>query len=247
VIISVALFPLLLLGMATGLDRFMRRLVLSIGLIALAVIVIGQLFARRFTPGSETETAQATIQDDTANQIMTIGLGTLMVVGMIVAVVVLAAIWMRRSVAPPDDVEETRTIDASRLPERIRRRSRWTGLRTSPRTAVEAYVALVDDLERRPDARREVGETPAAHAARMRGSGRSGLGLDLLAADYGLARFGDVALSDREDARGVERWRRLRRSLVRSRPGTGAMAADPSVPIAGSEAPEGPRTGLRAG
>jgi hypothetical protein len=70
--------------------------------------------------------------------------------------------------------------------------------------------------------------------------------LDLLAADYALARYGDVALSAGEDRRAVGRWRLLRRSLThgpRVRPG--ATAAEAAVPQPALDA-EGARTGTRA-
>ena len=61
--------------------------------------------------------------------------------------------------------------------------------------------------------RRGPGETPIEHAARLRERGASGLGLELLAADYGLVRDGGRTLTAREDHRAIERWRTLRRSL----------------------------------
>ena len=88
------------------------------------------------------------------------------------------------------------------------------GRRTEPAGAAAAYVALVEDLDRHPTVRRERAETPAEHAARLRAAGRSGLSLDLLAADYALARYGEVELSAREDRRGIARWRALRRRLI---------------------------------
>jgi len=246
-VISVALGPLLILGLATGLDRTARRVLIFFAIVCAVIFILPRSVQ---PPTGAVATSGAAFGDQpssTAEKIMTAGLGGLLLLAAIVTVIVLVALWMRRTTPPDEDLHETRTIDVGGDPVELPRRAGRFRRRATPGTAVEAYVALVDELDRRPDARREVGETPAAHAARMRASGRSGLGLDLLAADYGLARFGDVTLSEREDARGVERWRRLRRSLVRSRPGTGATAGDASVPIAGSEAPEGTRTGLRAG
>jgi hypothetical protein len=94
-------------------------------------------------------------------------------------------------------------------------------------------VALVDDLERHVDVRRDPAETPTAHAARLRTNGRSGLSLDLLAADYALARYGGVELPAREDRRAVARWRDLRRRIA-IRP---AGAADPGRIGPSGEAP----------
>jgi hypothetical protein len=124
-------------------------------------------------------------------------------------------------VPDPSGLDEIRSIDHGEAstdgPTRRFRRRRAS---PDPSTAVEAYVRLLDDLDRRPDARRETAETPAAHAARLRATGAADLSLDLLAADYALARFGGVELSSAEDRRAVERWRRLRRTLgVRTRSG----------------------------
>jgi hypothetical protein len=61
--------------------------------------------------------------------------------------------------------------------------------------------------------RRDPSETPAEHARRLRGDGVGALSLDLLAADYALARFGGLGLGEREDRRAVGRWRQLRTRL----------------------------------
>jgi hypothetical protein len=114
-------------------------------------------------------------------------------------------------------VEETRTVDRDRSSSDAPQHRRRRFVRTSdPRGAAEAYVALMTDLERRPQVRRDPAETPAEHAARLRDDGRVELPLDLLAADYALARYGGIALSAQEDRRGVGRWRVLRRRLATS-------------------------------
>ena len=55
-----------------------------------------------------------------------------------------------------------------------------------------------------------MGETPIAHASRLRGDGTGGLALDLLAADYQLTRFGGVDLSRAEERRALSRWQHIR-------------------------------------
>ena len=105
-----------------------------------------------------------------------------------------------------------------------------------PRTAAEAYVALVDDLERHPGVRRGPAETPATHAARLRAEGEAALSLDLLAADYALARYGGIDLPAHEDRRAVDRWRRLRKLLpaagtAAGRRAGGATAPDAELPV----------------
>src|SRR5262249_53924171 len=149
-------------------------------------------------------------------------------VATVVCVLVLVALWMRRTQPIELDVEETRTIDRGTdadapLPRR-RRFGRWA----EPRTAVEAYIALVEDLARQDGVRRELAETPAAHAARLRAAGAaSALSLDLLAADYALVQYGEIPLRASEHKRAVARWRRLRRSLpYGSRRAPGAAADD---------------------
>ncbi|MBA2382764.1 MAG: hypothetical protein H0V73_11695, partial [Chloroflexi bacterium] len=59
------------------------------------------------------------------------------------------------------------------------------------------------------------------------------LSLDLLAADYALARYGEIELAPREDRRAVDRWRVLRRRLaVRPAGMTVRATADGSEPPA---------------
>jgi hypothetical protein len=167
-------------------------------------------------------------QPPVADQIVTAGLGGLLLLGAIVGVVVLAALWMRRARPPDDDpVEESRTIDRGSGDAAPRLRRRAFGRRPEPVDAAGAYVALVADLERHPAVRREDAETPAEHAARLRRADRTDLRLDLLAADYALARFAGVTLPEREHRRAVGRWRLLRRRLVREPPRrrTGETAA----------------------
>jgi hypothetical protein len=88
------------------------------------------------------------------------------------------------------------------------RLARWTRS-AAPNDAVEAYRATLDALATDPTTRRGAGETPAAHASRLRTEGVGGLSLELLAADYALARFGGRRLTRSEDQRGVRRWRRI--------------------------------------
>ena len=213
--IAVALGPLLIAGLAFGLDRSGRR-VLGFVLGAAVVLVVAM---RLFGPsGGAPPTAPAAPLVEAqpgSEQLLTIGFGVLLLVVAALLIVILAALWMRRTRPPDEDlVEETRTIDRGRGPA-IARRRRRLARRRSPVDAVGAYIALLDDLAPYADVRRAVSETPAEHAARLRAAGRSGLRLDLLAADYGLARYGGLELSPREDRRAIERWRHLRRRLPR--------------------------------
>ena len=135
----------------------------------------------------------------------------------------LAVRWQgsRDDTVPPDRVAERRAIAldvhigapaVGWLASRLRSARPPTG-------TLEAYPRLLLDWAApHPHARRSA-ETPAAHAARLRSEGRGELGLDLLVADYELARFGGRDLSPSEERRAVARWRRLRRITLRSRAG----------------------------
>ena len=118
----------------------------------------------------------------------------------------------QESVPPPE--RETRRIILPRFAlhlarPRIGRVARLVTDR--PRSAAGAYAALMADRADDPETARRPGETPATHARRLRGEGRGAWGLDLLAADYALERYGGARLSAAENRRGVARWRRLRR------------------------------------
>ena len=102
----------------------------------------------------------------------------------IVAILILVRLWMRQIGPVETDPNEIRTIDRGDEPSRAGHASR-----------------------------RRRRATPAEHARRLRDDGVGALGLDLLAADYALARFGGVSLGDREDRRAVGRWRHLRSRL----------------------------------
>jgi hypothetical protein len=240
VAVSVALGPMLIVGLATGFDYVARRVIGFFLAVAIVIFVVVRLFGNK-TP--ETPPTQTGFGDQApaspAEQLFTISIGGLLLLAMIVGIIVLIALWMRRAPVPDGLVGETRTIDPGGTGGPPRRRRNRFGFRPAPKTAVQAYVALVDDLERHSDVRRDPAETPAAHAARLRATGRSGLSLDLLAADYALARYGEVSLPDHEDRRAVGRWRALRRRLT-TRPagvadgtarGPGATAPDAELPL----------------
>ncbi|HXI82386.1 MAG TPA: DUF4129 domain-containing protein, partial [Verrucomicrobiae bacterium] len=189
--------------------------------IGLILLVLVRVFGKVPTvPLPTTGQGDVQSQPSLADQLMTISLGGVLLVGAIVLVLVLAAVWLDRTRPVDDDlVLESRTIDRGIGAAMARRRRRRFARRSDPADAAAAYVALVADLDRHPPVRREPGETPAEHAARLRDEGHAALSMDLLAADYALARYGGLPLPDREDRRAVARWRDLRRRLVRRRPG----------------------------
>jgi hypothetical protein len=248
VVISLALGPALVFGLASGFDRTARRLILSTGLTLVLLYLFTGGPLHDVLPVLGDPALGRDGQTTGGEGVIAASLGGLLLVAALIGVVVLIALWMRRSTPPDAGVDELRAIDrGGEGLAPLRRRGRF-GRRPAPASAAEAYVALMDELERHPVVRREAAETPAGHAARLRSSGLAGLSLELLAADYALDRYGGFPLTRREDHRAIGRWRRLRRQLARAAPPKhGATAADASVPAAGTEASEGARTGFRAG
>jgi hypothetical protein len=212
---AVALGPLLVLGLLTGLDRTLRRalgLILVGGLILLIAIRIFAGNSGGSTPTTGVVAGQS--RPSVVDQVMTISVGGVLLVLAILAILILAAVWMERIRPPGDDlVEESRTIDRGDGEPAPHRRPWRLGRQPTPTGAPGAYVALIRDLDSHPDIRRGAAETPAEHAARLRSDGHGALSLDLLAADYALDRYGGLSLPEREHRRAVGRWRVLRRRL----------------------------------
>ena len=208
--------PLLLLGLVLGFNRGTIKTV--------AFIVVGVILLIGFLRliGGAPIAVNLGLGGGTAADAAPPGPGAVAPVGLIVIIVaamllvlILARLWARRTAPSPSDVDEVRQIDHGDTA--MGRPPRWRfGRRRAepdPSDAAAAYVRLIADIDRRPDVRREPAETPAAHAARLRATGRADLSLDLLAADYALARFGGVTLSPAEERRAIGRWRGLRRRL----------------------------------
>ena len=220
VVISLALGPMLLVGLASGIDRTGRRVLAFCVFLLVLLWLISRVFGGSVPVLPALAPADGEVPPASpVEQMVAVSLGGLLLLGVVVGVLVLIALWMRRSGPADDLVREERTIDASGDPlSQPRRRSRF-GRRRDPGGAAEAYVALVDEIERDGHVRRHPAETPAEHAARLLAMGRSDLGLHLLAADYALARYGGADLPEREQRRAVGRWRRLRRTLTKPPPG----------------------------
>lgn len=142
----------------------------------------------------------------------------LVAIALVVAVLIFLAREWRRHLG---------TMERPRGVERHDRAFRWTetddegrrGLRARfgrlarhgrPTDAVAAYLAALHSLQPDDELRRHPAETPAAHARRLRQSGAGTLELDLLAADFELARWGGRELSGTEDRRAIGRWERFR-------------------------------------
>ena len=155
-----------------------------------------------------------------ATQSSTIPIGLVYGLAIALAALLIGALawrWTRdRRATPASDVIETRFIDRSRGNEAPRPAPGWLarlGIHLSPGDAPSAYLALIRELSGKVGVERDASETPHEHAHRLRTSGTPTLGLELLAADYALARFGGEPLTRREHRRGVDRWRELRQRL----------------------------------
>jgi hypothetical protein len=146
-------------------------------------------------------------------------LGWLVVAGF-VAVVVLLVIGLRRLAvnrpdlqftAPPRE-ERHREVHPPRLNLHLPRPAihPHVALPRRPASAPEAYLALLDELAGRGELGRRPAETPQAHAERAGTLGLPRRPLGLLAADYELAVYGRTAIGEKETARALGRWRRVR-------------------------------------
>jgi hypothetical protein len=220
-VVGVSIVPLLVIGLVVGFDRRTARL-LAFALIAVVAVATFMNLVGGPSPSPDNPVAPPPeVVASPPDEAIAIGVGLLLVLAAL-GVILLARLWMRRIPMVEDDVRETRTIDHGGERPRPGRRGRGRGRAPAPVDAATAYEALIADLADRPVVRREPAETPAEHARRLRTGGTSDLRLDLLAADYALARFAGVTLSSREDRRALNRWRLLRRYLGRrNRQGSG--------------------------
>jgi Domain of unknown function (DUF4129) len=223
VVIAALPVPLFFVGLVVGFDRrLLKVLLVLLGIVAILVVIF-QLFSSGPVLPETGPAGQVPAQPATPDWLVIAG-GVILLVLVAVAVGVLAALWMRQAPQREDgDVEEERTVDRglagrSSPPRRVR-----FGLRRreEPTDAPTAYLATLGELASDPALERHADETPAEHARRLRGSDpglRFGAAVNLLAADYELARFGASALTPAEHRRALARWRRVR-ALVR-RPGS---------------------------
>jgi hypothetical protein len=210
---GLAFGPIVLIGLATGLDRAGRRVIIGIAIFAAIAYVVMRL---GLVPGDIVRSDSGTTSSLPAevDPIVSLGVGGLLAFLAVVTVLILVALWARRTrVATDLDVAETRTVDRPAEPRS--RRPIWRPYRRhDPTDAVTAYIDLIRDLDRHPEVRRDATETPAEHARRLRLAGAPSLSLDLLAADYALVRDAGTDLPPREERRAVDRWRHLRAALI---------------------------------
>jgi hypothetical protein len=212
VLFGLILGPFLIVGLVVGTDRRSIRALLYAAAAALFVYLLLTFYASRPYVPPPPDAAPGTPTLPETDPTVIVGLGGLGLLLAVLAILILVRLWMRQIGPVETDPNEIRTIDRGDEPTRAGNAGRRRR-RTTPVDAVTAYVALIDDLDHRPTVRRDPSETPAEHARRLRHDGVGALGLDLLAADYALARFGGMDLAEREDRRAVGRWRHLRGRL----------------------------------
>jgi hypothetical protein len=222
VLVGVLLVPAFVLGLIASVVRITRRTLVNLAIIlamgAVLFILLQPDTIRPINIGIGAAGGEAPIESGGVYLVM----GIALLVGLALVVVLLVWLWMHQSPGRGDaDVPEERMIDrgdTTNSPSTARRHRGRGGARTAdPTTAAGAYVALLRDLAPSQAVGREPGETPTAHARRLRTAGFGGVRLELLAADYELDRWGERHLTNAEERRGVARWRRLRRELGRIR------------------------------
>ncbi len=245
--VAAVLVPLLVVGFIVGFDRRSLR-ILAVSILAAGVIgVLLGLFEDPARQGAAIgSVVPSTPQEAAAQTGLAIGVLVVVLAAAVILVAALAKLWLSRPSPRPPGEDEVREIAHDGEVTHTRRKPRRRfGRRRTPVDAVTAYQALLEDLEGRPIVARELGETPVEHARRLRGAGAGSLELELLAADYGLARFGGVELSAAEHRRALARAALLRRSLgavARAAGRTAAADADghAAAGSAGRTAPVGP-------
>jgi hypothetical protein len=196
-----------------------RRFTLLSWLIVFAVIGL-VLVLPLPTPRAQTEQTTTTTTTQQGDADGRQGGTFLLVVGLGIGAAVALYVLRRRWVSPRGARSE---IDDDRLVEvewhGFTRVGGWRPGRSrpdaSPTGAVGAYRAALAALATDLGTRRSPGETPAAHARRLRDDGTGGLALDLLAADYSLVRFGGADLTSAEERRAMSRWARIRAAAER--------------------------------
>jgi hypothetical protein len=211
VLIALVIVPLVVAGLIVGWTR--RRVGLALLLLIGAAIMSELGVAVQQTQQQSTSRPNGVgVQAGPLDNAATGGAAILIVLVLAIIVVLLVREWMRRLRPVSEDVIEERFVDRSAAEPSTRRRLR-SPAGGHPADAIAAYRRLLEDIAGRRGVRREPWETPREHAARLRAGNSGRLSLDLLAADYALARFGGARLSAGENNRAIRRWRTLRGQL----------------------------------
>jgi hypothetical protein len=245
-LVGAAITLLVVVGVFVGFDRWsLRMLGIAVATLAVLAVVAALLRGADVTPTGPSEETVPPITEVLGIEVpapLAIALVILLLLLAFVILYAFARLWMARTSAVPDELLETRWIDHGDTTEHPRGGRRRLGTRfrrPAPGDAVAAYRALIEALAPRPRVRREPGETPAEHAARLRRSGMGALSLDLLAADYGLVRYGGVSLSGTEQRRAIARATQLRRRLTSTPDRPGDAGTPGNGPDPGSRSPAG--------
>ncbi len=244
-ILGVALPSFLILGFIAGFDRRSLRIVVISAAAGLFLAQLLQILSAQTKDAEPPPVIPAAPPVQSPPLVpITFGVAGVAIVLAVIAVIILIRLWMLRPRVQDDATDEDRWIDHGDVTGRdvVRRRRRGMRLgRPRPADAVAAYRLLLEDLAPNPAVRRDEGETPAEHAGRLRDGGSGGLALDLLAADYGLVRYGGLRLSDAEERRAIDRASGLRRRLLAQARATTAKGSGPGADERPGEdaAPEG--------
>ncbi len=220
-VLGILPIPLFIIGLFVGIDRHALRTLAGVLLVTVAIaLLIGLGWGSNALPeigGS----GLGNLPTPPEEAWMTVLAWAIVLVALAAAIAILSALWMRQVLSRgAEDVAEERTIDygTSERPGRPRRRWLRAPRTSQPTDAPEAYLALIRDLAADEELRRRPDETPAEHARRLRAGGgeaRFGAAIDLLAADYELARFGAARLTPGEHRRALARLRRVRSRVRR--------------------------------
>jgi Domain of unknown function (DUF4129) len=187
---------------------------IALGVLALAAIVLPPPAK---VPGAEEASGSGVNSAEPTTPVFDVALAVLAIVVVAAVLLYLARAWRMNA----DGNDRLRGGDLrGRLRDTsdtdpdggwgIGRRLRALARRGRPTDAVTAYLAVLRSLEAHEGLERGPDETPAAHARRLHDIGAGSLELDLLAADFELARWGGRAISRAEDRRAIGRWERLR-------------------------------------
>ncbi len=216
VALALLLPPLIVVSLVAGMSSITRRAVGIVLAVGGAVFIVTRL-AQEMQPTPPTQPGGAAGGGPGSDDPVAVLVTWLPVIAVAVfVIVILARIWTRRR--PPrlaPGIEELRDVLRDPPPvesRRPRRRLGWRGRGRAgaPANAIEAYVAILAEFAKSPELARLPSESPAHHAHRLRAADAGSLDLELLAADYQLARFGSATLTPAEDRRAIGRWRRLR-------------------------------------